>query len=220
MCLQELKATPDQIPQSLAALDGYTSHWHGERAYSGVALLVRAALNAAPPVFSHPPFDFETRMAVVDAGEVVVASVYVPNGGKDFQAKIRFLLSLTEFADQMRATGRPFVLCGDLNVTRTDLDVHPKERKTTSIGQLPEERTLLAGLLDRGLVDLGRALAPDDPELFTWWAPWRNMRARNIGWRIDYVLASAGLATRATACRVQREIGTSDHAPVIAEFSR
>ena len=86
------------------------------------------------------------------------------------------------------------MLCGDLNVARTDTDVHPKERKPRAIGQLPEERALLERIIGRGLVDVGRALDPDNDGLFTWWAPWRNMRQRNIGWRLDYVLASEALA--------------------------
>jgi exodeoxyribonuclease-3 len=72
--------------------------------------------------------------------------------------------------------------------------------------------------MSHGLVDVGRSLDPDNDQLFTWWAPWRNLRQRNIGWRLDYVLASQSLASRAVACPVLREIGTSDHAPVIATF--
>ena len=77
------------------------------------------------------------------------------------------------------------------------------------------ERALFASLLDAPLVDLGRHFDPENPGLFTWWAPWRNLRARNIGWRLDYVLASPGVAARATGCVVQAEVGTSDHAPVV-----
>jgi len=110
------------------------------------------------------------------------------------------------------------VLCGDLNVARTDMDVHPKERKVNAIGQLPEERALLERIISRGLVDVGRALDPENDQLFTWWAPWRNLRQRNIGWRLDYVLASGSLAQRARSCPVFREVGTSDHAPVLADF--
>ena len=72
--------------------------------------------------------------------------------------------------------------------------------------------------MSRGLVDVGRALDPENAELFTWWPPWRSMRQRNIGWRIDYIFASAALATTATACAVRADIGTSDHAPVVATF--
>ena len=91
-----------------------------------------------------------------------------------------------------------------MNVARTDRDVHPKERKPRAIGQLPEERALLERIIGRGLVDVGRALDPDNDGLFTWWAPWRNMRQRNIGWRLDYVLASAALAAPQHHARCRR----------------
>jgi exodeoxyribonuclease-3 len=143
----------------------------------------------------------------------------VPNGGKDFPAKMRFLESMDAYARSFQDAGRNLVLCGDMNVARTELDVHPKERKATAIGQLPEERALLERIIGRGLVDVGRTLDPDNDGLFTWWAPWRNMRQRNIGWRLDYVFASAPLAATATACPVLKDVGTSDHAPVMATFA-
>jgi exodeoxyribonuclease-3 len=96
--------------------------------------------------------------------------------------------------------------------------VHPKERKPNQIGTRPEERALLGRLLTSPLVDVGRQLDPDNNELFTWWAPWRNLRQRNIGWRIDYVLASPDLALTARTSASRREFGTSDHAPVVATF--
>jgi exodeoxyribonuclease-3 len=220
VCLQELKAAPDQIPPSLRELDGYWCCWHGAKGgYSGVGLHVRKATFPDPPNFSHPPFDFESRAAVATLPGLMAASLYVPNGGKDFQAKMRFLEALDDYARQAEASGREIVLCGDLNVARTDQDVHPKERRPNAIGQLPEERALLERILSHGLVDVGRALDPDNQELFTWWPPWRNMRQRNIGWRLDYILASRPLAARATRCPVYREIGTSDHGPVVAEFA-
>jgi exodeoxyribonuclease-3 len=107
------------------------------------------------------------------------------------------------------------VTAGDFNVARTDQDVHPRERKSGVIGQRPEERALLERILGRGLVDVGRALDPSDDQLFTWWAPWRNLRQRNIGWRLDYVFASEALFRRAKASTVLAEVGTSDHAPVV-----
>jgi len=146
-----------------------------------------------------------------------VASVYVPNGGKDFAAKVRFLEGLDGLAAS-HAAGRALVLCGDLNVTRSDRDVHPKERKPGAMGQRPDERAIVERLLGRGLVDVHRALDPDSEEIFTWWAPWRRLRERNIGWRIDYVLASEALAAKASSCQALREFGTSDHGPVVAVF--
>lgn len=218
VCLQELKAPAAKVPAPLLSLPGYHRLWHGETAYSGVGLLVREEAAPAGPAFAHPPFDLETRIAVADAGEVRVASVYVPNGGKDLGAKLRFLEALDGWAAGAQAEGRALVICGDLNVARTDLDVHPKERRAGAVGQLPEERALLERLLSRGLVDLGRAVDPENAGLFTWWAPWRSLRQRNIGWRIDYVLASAPLAARVRRCAVLADFGTSDHAPVVAEL--
>jgi exodeoxyribonuclease-3 len=214
ICLQELKAEREQIPEQ-CHLDEYHVYWHCLRAYSGVSLHVRKALFNAVPVFIHPPFDMESRIVQVSLENLVVASVYVPNGGKDFPAKMRFLRELVEWTRRLHEEGREVVLCGDMNVARSEMDVHPKERKPTVIGQRPEERQLFEELLGEHLVDVGRAFDPDNDGLFTWWAPWRNMRARNIGWRLDYILASRTLAERATSCVVLKDVGTSDHAPVM-----
>jgi exodeoxyribonuclease III len=218
LCLQEIKASPDQIPMFLCEMEGYWCYWHGAKGYSGVGLHVSKRLSPERPQFAHPPFDYENRIVTVRVGRLTVASVYVPNGGKDFPAKMQFLTALERFAAEHQAGDLPLVICGDLNVARTDNDVHPKERKPRAIGQLPEERALLEQIIGHGLVDVGRALAPDDDQMFTWWAPWRDMRKRNIGWRLDYVLASQALFAKVQGSNVQREFGTSDHAPVTATF--
>jgi exodeoxyribonuclease III len=218
VCLQEIKATPAQVPALLLDPGGYWSYWHGASAYSGVALHVRRDAAPERPRFSHPAFDHECRAVTAEVGDMTFASLYVPNGGKDFAAKLRFLEALDAWVEAELGRGRQLVLCGDLNVARADVDVHPKERKPGAIGQRDDERALFARLLGRGLVDLGRALHPDDDALFTWWAPWRNLRQRNIGWRIDYVLASEAVARRATRCEALREFGTSDHGPVVVEL--
>ncbi len=217
LCLQEIKALPEQVPELLVSPDGYWCYWHGGRGYSGVALLVRRALCAAAPDFSHPHFDLEQRIVVADLGPVRVASVYVPNGGKDYEAKIGFLQSLAEWCGENAGSGKPLVVCGDLNVAREERDVHPKLRKTDQIGTRADERALLGRIINEGLVDIGRTLEPANDNLFTWWAPWRNLRQRNIGWRIDYVLAGEALAATATTSVSMREFGTSDHAPVVVE---
>src|SRR6185503_16118063 len=146
-------------------------YWHGAAAYSGVGLHIRLSSAPSAPEFSHPHFDTETRIVQARVGDTLFASVYVPNGGKDYAAKIAFLHSLIDYAADVQKDGTKLVICGDLNIARSDLDVHPKERKPN-----------------------------------------------NIGWRLDYVLASQALASRATACPSYREIGTSDHAPVVATF--
>jgi exodeoxyribonuclease-3 len=216
--LQEIKASPDQVPALIAAPDDYWCYWHGNGGYSGVAVLVRCTMAADRPSFTHPSFDMESRIVVADIGRLRVASVYVPNGGKDYDAKIRFLTSFQAWASETRGPDQSVLICGDLNVALEERDVHPKERKPNQVGTRPDERALLGQILGAGLVDVGRALDPDNDQLFTWWAPWRNLRQRNIGWRIDYVLASPDLAAKASRSQSLREFGTSDHAPVVAQF--
>lgn len=218
LCLQEIKATLDQLPMWLCDIEGYSCYWHGAKGYSGVGLHVRKSIALEPPEFFHPSFDYESRIVAVRLAEMTVASIYVPNGGKDFPAKMRFLEALDAFAAEYGASGQPLVLCGDMNVALTDMDVHPKERKPNGIGQRPEERALLERIIGHGLVDVHRKLEPDNAELFTWWAPWRSMRQRNIGWRLDLILASRVIADRVISCVVQRDVGTSDHGPVVATF--
>ena len=219
LCLQEIKATPAQVPDLLVSATDHWSYWHGSGGYSGVAMIVRHGFVTERPAFHHPSFDMEHRIVVADLGAFLMASVYVPNGGKDYDAKLSFFTALAAWAGETIATGRDVVICGDLNIAREDRDVHPKERKLNQIGTRPEERAMLARMLDAGLLDVGRALDPDNNELFTWWAPWRNLRQRNIGWRIDYVLASRGLAPHARTAVSRREFGTSDHGPLIVEFA-
>ena len=220
LCLQEIKASLDQLPVWLCEIEGYWCYWHGGKGYSGVGLHVSKTTFPERPVFHHPEFDYEHRIVVAKLPfqELTVASIYVPNGGKDFPAKMRFLEALDAFASESQGSARSLVLCGDLNVALTDMDVHPKERRPNIVGQRPDERALMDRILSRGLVDVHRKFEPDNANLFTWWAPWRNMRQRNIGWRLDYVFASELLASRAVSCAVQRETGTSDHGPVVAVF--
>jgi exodeoxyribonuclease-3 len=219
ICLQEIKAKLEQVPESICSLNGYWCYWHGAGGYSGVGLHLRRDRFPEEPAFTHPHFDMETRIAEARIGDAVYTSVYVPNGGKDYEAKLAFFRELIDYAKSIHAEGKSLVMCGDLNIAHRDIDLHPKERKPGVIGQRPEERELFDELLGTGLVDVGRALAPDDESYFSWWAPWRNMRQRNIGWRIDYVLASTALAARAVSCPSFREVGTSDHAPLLATFT-
>ena len=137
VCLQEIKASSDQVPAALCEMEGYWCYWHGGKGYSGVGLHVSKEFSPTRPLFSHPAFDYENRIVSIEAGELTVASIYVPNGGKDFPAKMRFLEAMQEFARSFAEAGKPLVLCGDLNVARTDRDVHLKERNPRAIGQLP-----------------------------------------------------------------------------------
>src|SRR5258706_436298 len=128
LCLQEIKAAIDQLPVWLCELEGYWCYWHGGKGYSGVGLHVRKATCQNRPAFDHPEFDYEHRIVAAQLPQATVASIYVPNGGKDFPAKMRFLEAMDAYAAEFEASERPLIMCGDLNVTRTAMAGHPKER--------------------------------------------------------------------------------------------
>lgn len=221
VCLQELKCTPEQVPDSLGplALADYQAHWHGgPGGYSGVALLLRKKCFSSLVPFGHPRLDREHRVVHARVGSTLFASIYVPNGGKDYAAKIAFMTEMASWVAEVHAAGDTLVLAGDLNVTLEERDVHPSQRDPATIGQRAEERELLRAVLARGLVDVCRKLRPDDDRLFTWWPYWRAARQRNLGWRLDYVLVSEPRADAAGSIQVLREYGSSDHAPVLVEL--
>ena len=144
VCLQELKSTTAQVPAALCELQGYRCYWHGARAYSGVGLHIRRDAFAEEPQFRHPAFHVETRIVTAQVGDFLFVSVYVPNGGKDFPAKMDFLRQMEAFIGEAHAGGLRVILCGDINIARSERDVHPKERNPTVVGSGRRKRNLRA----------------------------------------------------------------------------
>lgn len=219
LCLQELKAAPGQIPEQLTALPDYWSHWHGAPGgYSGVSLHLRKSWASEAPVFDSPEFDFECRILQAKVGTVHFMSAYVPNGGKDYDAKLSFLQALHDHVRSLHKRNEQVVLCGDMNVARTEMDVHPSQRDPSHIGQRPDERALFEALIAEGLADVGRQCNPINDRYFTWWPYWRHARERNLGWRLDYMLTSKAIAERVSGSEVHRDYGSSDHGPVVVDL--
>ena len=221
LLLQEIKAAPEQVPAELHALaDRYWLHWHGALGgYSGVALLLSKRTFPDEPAFEVPPLDFETRVALARTSRGTLAVMYLPNGGKDYAAKIRFLTELGPWIHEESARG-PFLLAGDMNVTRTEMDVHPSQRDADAIAQRPDERALFEAAIAGGeLTDLTRVKHPDDATFFTWWPFWKGAKQRNLGQRIDYVFTNLALAQTLESVTLHRTYGSSDHAPLEALFS-
>ena len=177
-----------------------SAYWHGEHAYSGVATAHRRDALPTNPSSAIPNSTSKLVSSTAQVGDFLFVSVYVPNGGKDFPAKI--ISDAVRFMGEATARRRlRVVLCGDINIARTEMDVHPAPAR-----HRPESRGAGAvrDILGDHLVDVGRASIPQSPS-FTWWAPWRNMRARNIGWRLDYVLAAnLGGESRASCAAYRR----------------
>src|SRR5260221_1648263 len=123
VCLQELKAEVAQV-QAQCELEDYHVFWHGLRAYSGVSLHLRKDSFAVPPAFDHPDFDMESRIVQAQVGNLVLASVYVPNGGKSYPAKVAFMTRLAALANRVHREWRRPLLCGGINIASNSMDLH------------------------------------------------------------------------------------------------
>jgi len=219
--VQEVRARPEDLPRRLCAPRGWQAHFSAaaRRGYSGVGLFARRAPDALDTALRRRSFDAEGRLQLARFGRLVVANVYFPNGsGRDrdnsrVPFKLRFYRSLFERLEKLRADGAHVLVLGDFNTAHTELDLaRPRENRTTS-GFLPAERRELARWLAAGWVDTFRAFEPG-PGHYSWWSQRRGVRAKNVGWRIDYVLASPEAMRFVTGAFIERHITGSDHAPV------
>lgn len=217
LCLQEIKAHTAQIPEGLREIRGYRSFWHGSRTgYSGVSIHVRNELGTSE--FTVPFFDEETRVLQVRASGLTVVNVYTPLGQKSYGQKLDFLQALVQYVDALRYDGETVVLCGDFNIAHRDQDVHPEMYVEDMLCTRADERAILDVLEQRGFTDLFRHHHPTDGRAYSWWPYYGGARARNVGWRIDYILAPAPLAEASRMCRILREEASSDHSPVVADL--
>ena len=223
LCLQELRAHVDQVPPGLVSPAGYNTFWQPavKKGYAGAALLARPRVDAFTPGSGLDWSDDEGRVVRADLGPLTVVSMYLPSGssGEERQErKFEFMNHVLGYTKKLLAK-RPFVaVCGDLNIAHTELDIHNPKGNAKNSGFLPEERTWFSKWLRQGWVDVFRSLHEDEPGLYSWWSNRGQARAKDRGWRIDYVLASPALAERATRAWIDREAGLSDHAPVWVEF--
>jgi exodeoxyribonuclease-3 len=220
--LQEVKAAPDQVDDCWSAL-GYESHWHtaDRPGYSGALLLSRPKPAAVRIGLGIPEFDVEGRVIQADYGDLTVLTSYFPNAGRGVERmdyKLRFYASFLDTVDRLVAAGRHVVFMGDFNVAHTEMDVARPQEALKGTGFLPEERAWLDRIVASGYADTFRRQHPDERDAYSYWDPWRDRRARNIGWRIDYVFVDATLMPRVKRSFIQPEYMGSDHCPVGIEL--
>jgi exodeoxyribonuclease-3 len=224
LCLQELRATPEQVPDAVRSPAGYNARWlcpEDRKGYAGVALYSREAPDRYVAGSGLRWGDAEGRCLRADLGALTVVSLYVPSGSSSEarqRKKQAYLRHIASYLAELLAEGRPALVCGDVNIAHTELDIHAPKRNEEHSGFLPVERRWLTSVLARGWVDVVRALHPGEPGLYSWWSNFGRARAEDRGWRIDYVLATPDLAERATRAWIEKKAGLSDHAPVWAEF--
>jgi len=223
VCLQEIKAHEEDLSENMRA----PKHFHGyfncavKKGYSGVALFARKRPTAVSFGFGSREFDSEGRLLRADFGGLSIISAYLPSGSSSEerqQAKFRFLKEFLPLLKRMSEDGRQYIVCGDWNIAHREIDLKNWRSNQKNSGFLPEERAWLTRVFDElGWVDVFRRLDPR-PEQYTWWSNRGQAWAKNVGWRIDYQIATPGIAARARKASIYRNKRFSDHAPLVIDY--
>ena len=223
VCLQEIKSTPDDVPPSLRAPRRAHGFFNAaeRKGYAGVALYARRAPQVVHG-FGCTEFDCEGRYLEADFGDVAVISVYLPSGsaGPHRQAsKFRFLEAfLPHLVTLRKREKKEIVLCGDWNIAHQPIDLRNWRANQKNSGFLPEERAWLSRVFDEiGFVDVFRKVDAR-PDQYTWWSNRGQAYGKNVGWRIDYQIATPGIASRARSAAIYKAKRFSDHAPLIVDY--
>ncbi len=226
MGVQEIKAQADTVVGRFDTVAGMGGHFHyaDKKGYSGVGLYSRKPPSAVVIGIGEPEFDAEGRYieARFDTADrkLSIISCYFPSGSSGDlrqQAKFRFLALMAPYL-RCLAAERELILVGDINIAHKEIDLKNWKNNQKNSGFLPEERAWMTTLIDQiGLVDVFRTLNPH-PHQYTWWSNRGQARANNVGWRLDYHLATPGIAARAKREQIYLEQRFSDHAPVIVDY--
>ncbi|RMG08548.1 MAG: exodeoxyribonuclease III [Planctomycetota bacterium] len=225
VCVQEVRALPEQLPHEVRAPRGWqVSFAPAERpGYAGVALYARDRPDAVETSLGEARFDAEGRLQLARFGRLWVANVYFPRGtGRGGNERVPFKLAFYRRLFRRLAPlldeGERVLVVGDFNTAHREVDLaRPRQNRRTS-GFLPEERAEFDRWLAAGFVDTFRALHPDAAGVYTWWSQRGGARERNVGWRIDYALASPAAWPFVRAARVCAEVRGSDHCPILVDL--
>ncbi|QJR16832.1 exodeoxyribonuclease III [Usitatibacter palustris] len=223
VCLQEIKAQEADLPRTLLAPRGLHAFFHPaeKRGYSGVAIYARKSPDNVVMGLGIKDIDAQGRFLQVDFGKLSVISLYLPSGssGEEAQArKFAFMKRFLPRLEQMRACGREIVLCGDWNIAHKEIDLRNWRSNQKNSGFLPEERAWLTEIFERvGWIDVFRALEPGGDH-YTFWSSRGDAYNKNVGWRIDYQIATPGIAKLARSCSIYKAKRFSDHAPLTIDY--
>ena len=225
ICVQELKAQEADMTEEFLSPHGYHGHFHyaEKKGYSGTGVYSRVAPDNRRIGFGCLEFDAEGRYTRCDFGKLTVISVYCPSGSSSPErqlAKFRFMEVFLPHLQELKAEGREVVICGDWNIAHKEIDLKNWKSNQKNSGFLPEERAWLSRVFDEcSLKDVYRQLHPDATgEAYTWWSNRGQAWAKNVGWRIDYHVATPGIAARAKTVSIYKDERFSDHAPLIIDY--
>jgi exodeoxyribonuclease-3 len=223
ICIQETKAQVHQLTDPQFRPAGYHAFYCDaeKKGYSGTAIYARREPKKIVRGFGVAEFDGEGRYLEADFGHVSVVSLYLPSGssGPERQAsKFRFLEAFRPHLQALGRRRRPTILCGDWNIAHKPIDLRNWKSNQKNSGFLPEERAWLDELFATGkFIDAFRDVNPE-PDQYTWWSNRGQAWAKNVGWRIDYHIASASLQGRVRGTRIYKDKRFSDHAPLIIDY--
>ena len=224
ICVQEIKAQAADMTDELLAPGGYRGHFHyaGKKGYSGVGIYSKIAPDRVAAGLGVADIDAEGRYLRADFGKLSVISVYLPSGSSGEhrqQAKFHFMEKFYPHLKRLKAGGREIVLCGDWNIAHQEIDLKNWRGNRKNSGFLPEERDWLTRVFDElGWVDVFRSIDPR-PEQYTWWSNRGQAWAKNVGWRIDYQIATPGVAATAQRAAIYKDARFSDHAPLTIDYT-
>jgi len=224
LCLQEVKAHEADLPPHLLKPASRYAFFHcaETKGYSGTAVFAKRQPLQVDIGFGNPEFDREGRYVEARFANVTVISVYFPSGSSSPErqlAKYRFLDAFFPHLQRLRASGREVILCGDVNIAHHEIDLKNWRSNQKNSGFLPEERAWLGRLIDeQGWVDVFRRLDAR-PEQYTWWSNRGRAWDNNVGWRIDYQIATPGIAAKAKRAEIFTERRFSDHAPLTIDYT-
>ena len=221
LCLQEIKAKEEQIDISVFHDLGYECFWYPAQkpGYSGTAILSRIKPDHVEYGTGMESYDYEGRIIRADYGDVSIISVYMPSGssGDERQAfKMQFLTDFQNYIKKLRKERPKLIISGDYNICHQAIDIHNPQRNQNTSGFLPEERAWVSDFIANGFVDTFRHFN-SEPHNYSWWSYRANARVKNLGWRIDYHMATDSLQKQLKRAAILSEAKHSDHCPILLE---
>ena len=223
VCLQEIKAMPEQFDQTLFNEIGYDCYIHSanKKGYSGVAILSKIKPQNVEYGCGINEIDFEGRVIRADYKDFSVMSVYFPSGSSGEirqEFKFKFLDLFAAYIHDLRNKIPNLIICGDFNICHKPIDIHNPVRNKNTSGFLPEERDWMDKFIESGFADVFR-IENKEPHNYTWWSYRANARAKNLGWRIDYIMINKTIISKYKRSVILSKAKHSDHCPVLLELA-
>ena len=222
VCLQEVKALPEQLDLKIFEELGYETFWHPaeKKGYSGVAIFTKIPFKQIVTGCGNDLYDREGRVIRIDFEEFSILNVYMPSGssGVERQAfKINWLGFFYDYVISLKLSLPNLLICGDYNICHQAIDIHNPKSNANSSGFLPEEREWMAKLLKAGFIDTFRHFN-QEPHHYTWWSFRAGSRGKNLGWRIDYHFVTQAMENVLKRSVILKEVNFSDHCPILIEL--